>query len=315
MSQNLNFFIAKLSAPIEHLNLDRRTLNLLRRVHFQTISQIIAAGKHDILLMRHIGHLTADRVYRAIADYLEVSEDILTSEEIQQIASAVPDRPWKPLSMPIAVLDLSDIVFLLLKNAGVLEIEQLIKFRAGHYAGHSQFGIRESREIDRALSSYLKFLNETETSQINIPRVHETDQTNTLSITPELGAVLDSLWLDERAWSVIEHRAIRLSTLEEIGVEIGVSKERVRQIIKRANKKIQRKLGFLLIYCDYFEERSELIRQKISTETLACSALVDEFKRQLSGSNFAATQEDLARLIALIRLLVISNKPWVQDTF
>ncbi|MCI0552799.1 MAG: winged helix-turn-helix domain-containing protein, partial [Anaerolineae bacterium] len=33
------------------------------------------------------------------------------------------------------------------------------------------------------------------------------------------------------------------------------------------------------------------------------------------GSNFAATQEDLARLIALIRLLVISNKPWVQDTF
>ena len=307
MSQNFDFSIEKLSAPVERLKLDQRTVNLLRRLHLQTISQIIAAGKHDILLMRNTSHLIVDRVYRAIADYLEVSEDALAGDEIQQIASLVPEGPRRPLSRPVAALNLSNIVFLLLKNADVLEIEQLIKFRATHYAGHTQFGIREAQEIDRALSSYLKILDETE--------IDEIDQSDTLSRTPELGAVLDSLLLDERAWSVIEQRAVRLSTLESIGVEFGVSKERVRQIIKRTTKKIQRKLGFLLPYCDYFDERSELIRQKINTETLAWSALVDELKRQLSGTDFAATKEDLARLIAIIRLLVISNKPWVQDTF
>lgn len=315
MSQNLNFFIAKLSAPIGRLSLDRRTLNTLKRVHIQTISQIIAAGKHDILLMRNISSLTADRIFHAIANYLGVSEDMLTSDKFQQIASTVPEGPWKPLSMSIAVLDLSDTVFLLLRKAGVFEIEQLIKFRASHYAGHSQFGIRESQEIDQALSSYLKFLNETETSQINIPRAYEIDQTNKLSITPELSAVLNSLWLDERAWLVVEYRAIRLSALEEIGVEIGVSKQRVSQIIKQVNKRIQHKSGFLLDYCDYFEERAELIRQKINTEKLALSTLIDEFRRQLSGSNFVATKEDLERFIAVIRLLVMSDKPWVQETF
>lgn len=315
MSQNLNFFIAKLSAPIGRLNLDRRVLNTLRRLRLPTISQIIAVGKHDILLMRSVGPSTVDQLYHALAEYLGVSEDILEGEEMRQVALAVPERPWEPLSMPIAVLDLSDTVFLLLKKAGVLEIEQLIRFRANHYAGHGQFGVRESQEIDRALSSYLKFLNETETWQINIPRAHEIDQANTLSITPGLGAALDSLGLDERAWLVIEYRTIRLSTLREIGVEIGVSRERVRQIIRQVNKKIQHKLGFLLDYCDYFEERAELIRQKVNTEELALSALIDEFKYQLAGSNFAATKEDLERFIMVIRFLVISNRPWVQDTF
>ncbi|HXQ35949.1 MAG TPA: DNA-directed RNA polymerase subunit alpha C-terminal domain-containing protein, partial [Anaerolineales bacterium] len=61
MIQNFDFPIEKLSAPVGHLNLSRRELHVLRRKRIQFVSQIIAAGKQDILQTKNIGPVTADR--------------------------------------------------------------------------------------------------------------------------------------------------------------------------------------------------------------------------------------------------------------
>jgi len=253
MNQNLNLFVANLSAPIERLNLDRRILHVLRQARIQTISEIVAAGKHEISLIRNIGPTFTDQIFFAVADYLEVSEEVLASDKIQQIALTVPERSWKSL------------------NTSIIETAQT--------------------------------------------KAHETEQTNKFWITTDLSTALDSLRLYERAWSVIEYRAVHLSTVEEIGVEIGMSNQKVRQIVRRVNERIQHQLGFLLDYCDFFDEHAKLIRQKITSEELAWSTLIDEFKSQLSGSDLTGTKEDLKRFFAIIRFLVISNKPWVRDTF
>jgi len=263
--------------------------------------------------MRNIGPVTANRIFHAVADYLGVSEETLESDEIRQVASLAIENPSNPLKASIAALDLPPAMILSLQRAGVFLVEQLIKFRASHYEGNREFGSAQAKEIDRALKRFLKRLDESDAPQVETPQAHGT---NRFPLTTDLKVALDSLGLDERVWSVVELRAIRLLTLEKIRVEIGgVSKERVRQILDRANEKIHNRLSFLLGFCDYLDERATLMREEVITEELTLTALSREFERRFSGSTFVATKEDLRRLIAIIRLLVISEKSWVRDHF
>src|SRR3972149_3742847 len=62
MSQSLLISVEKLSAPIEDLCLERRAFHMLRRGDIQTISQIIVAGKTNVLSIRNIGVRVQDIV-------------------------------------------------------------------------------------------------------------------------------------------------------------------------------------------------------------------------------------------------------------
>ncbi|HXQ36857.1 MAG TPA: HTH domain-containing protein, partial [Anaerolineales bacterium] len=243
-------------------------------------------------------------------------EETLESDEVRRAASMVPERSTSQLNMPITILQLPAAIIHLLQRKGIFLIEQLIKFRGKHYEGDREIGITQSTEIDRALKLFLKRSDDLDASQAATRQDHETNQSHQIPLTTDLKVALDSLWLDDYTWSAIELRALRLLFLREIGVELGgKSKEIVRRLLDHINEKIQSRLSLISGFCDYFEDRARLIRDELSTEELALPVLIGRLERELSGSNFVATQEDLRRLIAMIRLLAMSGKFWVRDHF
>src|SRR5206468_10329898 len=103
---------------------------------------------------------------------------------------------------------------------------------------------------------------------------------------------------------------------EAIAGEIGgLTRERVRQIINQINEKIRKKFRTLLVFSDYFDERTKFINKKLKYIDKTITTLAREFKIQLSESTLLATEEDIERFIAIIRLLVISDKPWARENF
>lgn len=316
MNQNFDFPLEKLSAPVGYLNLERRELRVLKRTKIQTISKIIAIGKQDMLQMRNIGPATAERIFCAVAEYLGVSGNMLESQEIRQVALLTPERFSDPLSMSVATLDLPAALIFTLQRTGVFRVEQLIKFRANHYEGKPEFGSAQAKEINRALRLFPGRLEEIDAEQILTPQTHRKNQIDQFFSTTDLKAALDSLGLDERAWLTIELRGLRLLSFRKIALQTGGgSGERIRQFINRICEKIQNRLSMLLSFCDYFDEQAKLMRAEMTTTELTLSALSSGFERQLCGSTFVAQKEDLRRLIAVIRFLVLSERHWVHDQF
>jgi len=316
MSERLEISVEKLSALIEDLNLDQRACNRLSSAGIHTVSQIIAKGKPDVLAIRNIGPLLANRIFSAVADYLGVSEDILEDDGITQLALKEKDKTLDPLNVSIVTLALPNNLILLLRKAGISRIEQLIKFRSNNYENNNLFGKVEARKIERALRLFVEDLDKKKMPQTATPQVAEENQNTEFSSLKNLDLVLNSLRLNERAWLVVELRSVRLLTLEEIAVEIGgVTRERVRQIIDQVNEKIRAKLSLLLFFYDYLNGRTEIIRKKLKNKGATIEFLASECKLQLADSNLIATDEDLERFIAIIRLLAISNKPWARERF
>jgi len=315
-NQYLDISADKLSAPIEELNLEQRAFHMLRRVGLKTVSQIIVVGKLNILSVRNIGPLLAGRIFLAVADYLGVPEDILASDGIRELAVKEQEKPLNPLNDSVDVLDLPINIILLLKKVGVLRIEQLIKSRSSNYVNISQFRYMEVRKIDRALNLYMKEFGKNTETHVDIPQSREEKQTIRFLPLRDLNLALNSIQLNERTWLIIGLRSVRLLTLEEIAVEIGgVTRERVRQIIDQVNEKVRKKLNLLLVFIDYFNDRAKFIRSKLKNKNATIATLACEFSSQLSGSDLIATEEDLERFIAIIRMLVILDKPWAHENF
>lgn len=324
-NQSLDISADKLSAPIEDLNLERRAFHMLRRVDIKTISQIVAAGKSNVLSIRNIGPLLADRIFLAVADYLGVSEDVLASDEIIKLAleEKKQETPLNPLNASVDILDLPIKTILLLRKVGVFRIRQLIESRSSNYENIDRhFMYIEIKKIDRALRLYLSDLDKNEAVQVVAQQVvvahqaMEEKQTNRFSLLTDLNLSLKLILLNEREWLIIELRSIRLLTLEEIAAEVGgVTRERVRQIIDQVNEKIRKNLDLSLVLFDYFDERAKFIRDKLKNKDATIQILAHEFKQQLSGTDLIATEKDLERFIAIVRLLVISDKPWAHENF
>lgn len=322
MGQNINFPPEKLSSPIEYLNLDSRSCNILKRIGIHRVSQIIIAGKPHILSVKNMGDLLANRIFYAISEYLDVPEDELSSDEIKKMALLEEQKnPLNPLSMAITVLDLSSGTIRLLKNTGVITVNQLIEFRTKNYNKDGRFGRFETRKINRALSLYLARarieipdLVVESTATVNV--IPPTNKIETKATINNLDLCLELLEINERAWLVVHFRAIHLLTLEEIAIEIGgVTRERVRQIIELVNEKVQSKINSLAIFCDFFDEQAKLIRKRLKNSNPNISDLVNEFITLLPKSNLVATEESVEKVISLIRLLVILDKPWAREFF
>lgn len=315
MNQNFDFPLDKLSAPVGQLSLDQRALRALRRIKIQTISQIIVAGKAGLLPMRSVGPKMIDQIFCAMAEYLEISEARLESDELRQVALQAPERAPDQLNISIIALDLPATVIIALQRAGVFLVEELLELKARHYQDQPEFRSRQKEQIDRALRLFLRKLDEINVAQSAASQTDETDHTQPLAYT-DLKAALDSLRLDERAWSAVELKALRLLSREKIGLEIGwVTPNRVRQTIDWAYQKVENKFRFLAVFYDVLDERAKHIRAEMTMEKLTLNTLIHAFEQQLAGSDMVVAPTDLKRMIALVRLLVISEKPWVLDEF
>lgn len=311
MNQNINLSAEKLSAPIDYLNLEGRACNVLKRSNLHKVSQVIIFGKTNVLAIRNIGTLLADRIFKAISEFLDISEDELASDEVRKMVLLVEQNNLlNPLGDSIAVLDLPPGVVLVLENVGVVTVERLIKFRNSNFEENKRFEAFEIREINRALRRYLNSRGmEIAAQQYEIVQIVKPS-------TSDLSLIFQRIEINERAWLIVQLRAVQLLTLEEIAVEIGgVTRERVRQIIDQVNEKVRKRLNLLLVFIDYFNDREKIIRNKLKNKNATIATLAREFSLQLSGSDLIATEDDLERFIAIVRLLVISDKPWAHENF
>src|SRR3989304_5508072 len=130
MNQGVDFSIEKLSAPIEALDLDMRSCHLLRHASIYTVAEIIIAGKRNILSAKNTGPLAASRIFRAVAGYLGVSEELLSGEEVKQTASGQQRKSLNPLDAPVTALNLPSSTFGYLKSLGVFRIKEFLKVGA-----------------------------------------------------------------------------------------------------------------------------------------------------------------------------------------
>src|SRR3990172_3625433 len=155
MNQGMDFSIEKLSAPVEALDLDMRSCRLLRHASIYTVAEIIIAGKRNILSAKNTGPLAASRIFRAVAGYLGVSEELLSGEAVKQIASLQQSKPLNPLHAPVTALNLPSSTIRYLKSLGVLRIKELLKVRANDYGKILGLGEKDIRKINKELNFYL----------------------------------------------------------------------------------------------------------------------------------------------------------------
>lgn len=80
------FQAEKISDAIEVLGLNRRAFRGLKRERIHTIADVIIRGRHSILEIRNIGNLLTDHIFVKISNYLNVSQSLLESGDIQRIA-------------------------------------------------------------------------------------------------------------------------------------------------------------------------------------------------------------------------------------
>ena len=109
----------------------------------------------------------------------------------------------------------------------------------------------------------------------------------------DLHLILESLGINERAWLVLELRAMQASTLKEIATEIGgVSKQSVSEIIRKAHEKVRRKLNSLTMFFDTFEERSKGVRKRLEDSTLDLQTLALALLPDPARSNVIADEKE-----------------------
>jgi hypothetical protein len=99
-------------------------------------------------------------------------------------------------------------------------------------------------------------------------------------MTCRLAAVLERFRINDRAWLVLERRIgpSNKATLEDVALEIGVTRERVRQIQKEAYSRISRNLRYVRPLLESYEDALE-------TQWLAEDARWkgDELRRELES--------------------------------
>jgi DNA-directed RNA polymerase alpha subunit len=150
MHLNIDVSIVKLSAPVEALNIDRRAWRTLQRASVYTVAEIVLRGKPQPGSIKNMGPLMADRIWRAVARYLELPEEKLAGEPAAPAGSRC--EVWEA---PVSALPLHPSTVYTLARLGYLRIDDLVKARANQYKNLPGVGAHELFEIDQKLHRFL----------------------------------------------------------------------------------------------------------------------------------------------------------------
>lgn len=115
-------------------------------------------------------------------------------------------------------------------------------------------------------------------------------RTNWKQIPPNADWVIERCLscLTEREAEVVADRVVRNLTFEEIGKEMGVTRERIRQIEAKAHRKLRRQLWAAMRYAPGYEEEIQKIREK--HEKLILDEAIARYKATLE-------EEDIEPLV------------------
>jgi RNA polymerase sigma factor (sigma-70 family) len=305
INQATDFSFEKFSDLIDLIGLEVNVIRRLNREGIQSVADLIAAGKRNILNIKNIGALAADRAFNSLSKHLGIPKEQLDSQEILKIAREETRKTQRtPFNISITTLVLPGHTFILLRDMGITRIEQLIEFRAGDSKTSELFNKNMLMQIDRALKWYRadvyksgNYLEEpVKAINYKYPVIN-------------LNQAIQLLNLKERTWMVLEMRAIQQLTLEDIGEKLGgVSRERVRQIIALILEKLQKNIIFLEKFYDQLETTAVKNRELLLDGQISLEDLSGKLEKQMSDSGFGVIRKDLNILISIIRLLAVCRR-------
>ena len=244
--ENVNF--TENAPPISSLNMSRRAYNALVRTDIRTLSQLINLSDAQLEAVKHVGPKTVKEIRIKLKDYLTqnpyVQKQLAIEKPISQsnhlfiapeVLSQVETIPLNRIS--IERLGLSTSVNNRLTQQGINTIGQLLQ---------QVDEIVDDGTIEMPFNRYLTWLIEQDEAVW-------LDEGANNGISPLLIIDLAALtieeminaWLDplsDRQRNVIYGRFGLYGeewTLQEIGEQLGVSRERVRQIQKKALRTLE----------------------------------------------------------------------------
>lgn len=303
MNHSIEVSIEKLSAPVEALSLDRRACSQLRRASIYTVAEIILAGGCKLKSAKSIGEWTANRIWVATARYLGLEEEILSG---RGKLLGVGEEPISILRLPISTLHA-------LGSVGVFRIKGLLKARPNAYGTILGLGEQDIVAIDRALRAHLAekariYLQEAAGRELPAGTAIGATAANV-----NLHFLLQLLQIDERAWAILEARAMELTSLRRISDELGdVSSATVRRIITLAHEALRNKLSFFSAFLDFFEGRACRLGERAIEADLDLKTLSLQLT-PAPEAGLTANEQDVERMIILIRTLVMHPQPWFSE--
>ncbi len=227
------------NTPISVLGLSGRSYRALIQNGIETVEQIKSMSYEDMCGLRGIGNKSANEIVRKYQDFLSSQPSVpLVREEVVDY-SLVRGVPLGKISVNRLSLPESELE--LLRKAGIETIEELASQSVSRWETH--------KVIAQRLHDYLRWLSnqghsgwESEVMGEGISPLYREVLAGT-----SLHSLVDQ-WLSlltERKRLVIYWRygigGERL-TLEEVGKQLGLTRERVRQLQKQAANTLRRSL-------------------------------------------------------------------------
>jgi hypothetical protein len=308
MDQSVYILIQKLSTAVEDLPIDKRACHQLKHANLHTVAEVILAGKPALMSAKNIGPLSADRIWKAVANYAGLPEEALGNAGPSQ-----GDDPLDAREASIAFLPLTQTTLFALRCMGVSRIQQLIQARAASYNTFIGISGEEIGRIDRALRRYLVsaaqdlFSDPGGQPAVAAPEAPEPEETIPV---PDMALPLPKLSTCD--WSLLEHRAMQLSSMEEIAVKFELSKRTVRRTIDQAHDQLQRKMVFLSLFLDQFEKKSNSLHNELGNGPLDLKTLSLHLLSEPVLPDLAVEEWQAERLILLVRSMVLQPSSWFR---
>lgn len=242
----------KRGISLDVLKLTGRPYGALRRVGVDTVPQLACMSPEQILDIRNVGEKGAAEIAEKLADYLNHHPESLTAamQEVIEEEEKFPcftlvasDLLEQAAAAPLSQISISRLALPkcttnALLHGGIDSIAALANMPAGSFSSSSQ--------VVRRLIQYLEWLAVQDENTWKYEMVGKgASPMYRLCLAETTLDELVNRWLkilDERELDVLRarfagHRAAL--TLDEVGIQLGVSRERVRQIETKALRKLK----------------------------------------------------------------------------
>ena len=151
--------------------------------------------------------------------------------------------PSEFLGSPISVLRLSSRVNNPLANVGIQTVEQLLNARSSNYLNIRWFGEKAKLEVEVALRKFIESPNVDIDPRPFLLTLENVNPLKIVDVIPNVCKKLLEAMNCSREYEVLKRRYglenSKMYTLQEIGDYYGITRERVRQLEEKAEKKIQ----------------------------------------------------------------------------
>ncbi|MFW5709443.1 MAG: sigma-70 family RNA polymerase sigma factor [Chloroflexota bacterium] len=256
--QNLPEDIAAIS--IDHLELSTRTRNALIRADILTLRQLVAISDVDLLSVKNFGITSLQEVHEKLknTDLFEELPFVKPNEHsstLQQQYDITPDIAH----ISVDKLGLSNRTCRLLMQSGIHTLGDLAKHNEEELYSIQHLSQRRLREIhdrlsqidkEQLLQTELDADKQSDTSKLEIENNASSETLQKTTVNKIIAQFL--VTLNEREQQIIVQRyglaGNKKLTLEEIGQSVGCTRERVRQIEKKALNKLRSVRNYRIIH-------------------------------------------------------------------